>query len=290
MAQEGVEDNREVADPEAQQWEGWGTALKPAWEPIIVARKPLSGTVATNVLEQGTGGLNIDASRVGDNPGWSYPNGPGGSEPHHMQRGETKGDGNEPRHSTLGRWPANLIHDGSDEVMDVFPSAPGQQADALVDGEPRVRGNVYAQMNKYPRGREGEASADSDNNGEVGFHMQPGARRLDSGSAARFFYCAKASKADRNWGLGTASNGHPTVKPLSLMQYLVRMVTPPEGTVLDPFCGSGSTGVAAILEGFRFVGIELSDEYADIADARIASAVKERARIDALGTQESLFA
>jgi site-specific DNA-methyltransferase (adenine-specific) len=197
-----------AATPEAKQWQGWGTALKPALEPITVARKPLIGTVAENVLQHGTGAINVDGGRVGE------------------------------------RWPANFIHDGSEEATDLL------------------------------------------------------------GASARFFYCAKASKADRDEGCeklqersagecvdrveGSAGmespragagrtsgsrNHHPTVKPTDLMRYLCRLVTPPGGIVLDPFMGSGSTGKAAMLEGFAFVGIEREAEYIDIAKARIQSAV-----------------
>jgi DNA modification methylase len=164
------------ATPAAKQWQGWGTALKPALEPITVARKPFTGTVAANVLEWGTGAINVDGCRVGD--------------------------------AHAARWPANLIHDDGDEVQQVL------------------------------------------------------------GDASRFFYCAKASKADRG------ENHHPTVKPTDLMRYLCRLVTPPNGTVLDPFMGSGSTGKAAILEGFQFIGIDMTPEYVDIARARIEHAVK----------------
>ena len=161
----------------ARQWSGWGTALKPGWEPIIVARKPLCGTVAENVLRHGTGGINVDGCKVA---------GPS------------------------GRWPANVIHDGSDEVTGLFPN-----------------------------------------------------------DAARFFYCPKASRRDRDEGLEGVVNCHTTVKPTALMRYLCRLVTPPGGVVLDPFTGSGSTGKAAILEGFRFIGIEREAEYVEIARARI---------------------
>ena len=193
----------------AKQWQGWGTALKPALEPITVARKPLVGTMAENVLQHGTGAINVDGGRV---------------------------EG--------GRWPANFIHDGSEEATDLLKDS------------------------------------------------------------ARFFYCAKASKADRDAGCeklqersagecvdrveGSAGmespragagrtsgsrNHHPTVKPTDLMRYLCRLVTPPSGIVLDPFMGSGSTGKAAMMEGFAFVGIEREAEYIDIAKARIQSAV-----------------
>lgn len=195
----------------ARRWHGWGTALKPAYEPIIVARKPLVGTVAANVLEHGCGGLNIDGCRVGTEPRPLI-------ESKSERSGNAFGDGlNGSRaagETTTGRWPANFIHDGSDEVVGLMP-------------EP----------------------------------------------AARFFYCAKASKADRNEGLeADTRNHHPTVKPTDLMRYLCRLVTPPGGTVLDPFCGSGSTGKAAALEGFNFVGIEQDADYIDIATARIEHA------------------
>ena len=195
----------------ARQWQGWGTALKPALEPITVARKPLVGTVAANVLEHGTGALNIDGCRVGwpdgkvpeiGTPAWGGPAKKLTAVP--GQDGETV-ERAEPNQA--GRWPANLIHDGGDEVAQLL------------------------------------------------------------GDAARFFYCAKASKSDRG-----ADNIHPTVKPTDLMAYLCRLVTPPGGVVLDPFMGSGSTGKAAVREGFSFIGCELSSEYIDIAKARIAAA------------------
>ena len=232
----------------ARQWDGWGTALKPALEPITVARKPLVGTVAANVLRNGTGAINVDGCRVGQ------------------------------------RWPANLIHDGSDEVVGLFPNTTSGSRKA---GRHVVAGG---------QGRYGEF-AEGDLPEVIG----------DSGSAARFFYCAKASKADRDEGCeglpqtikqsvahgdkrhGTLpytnepreikprprSNHHPTVKPTALMRYLCRLVTPPNGIVLDPFMGSGSTGKAAILEGFRFLGIEREADYIEIARARIEAASRE---------------
>jgi DNA modification methylase len=267
-------------------WQGWGTALKPAHEPIVVARKPFKGTVANNVLEYGTGALNIDDCRV---PG----------EPPHHNYGRTSGNksfvgaSDTPFNTPdLGRWPANLIHDGSDEVVALFPQAPGQIADISNNSESRKNQNCYGSM---VRGRSGEPSADSGNEGAVGFKMKPGTRRLDSGSAARFFYCAKASRKDRHEGVDdpgpqfkhgatlrhvenaeTKGNNHPTVKPTELMRYLCRLVTASGGVVLDPFMGSGSTGKAAILEGFRFIGIELSQEYINIAEARINHAIATR--------------
>jgi site-specific DNA-methyltransferase (adenine-specific) len=208
---ERTEKGEPITD-EAREWLGWGTALKPAWEPIALARKALSGTVAANVLSHGAGAISIDGTRI-----------PASNE-------------HEPN-----RWPANIVHDGSDEVLAAFP---------------------------------------------------------DNGASARFFYCAKASRKDRDEGLEGAqkatisdgpaiaadnayqrgitlrANTHPTVKPTDLMRWLCRLVTPPGGVILDPFMGSGSTGKAALLEGFRFIGVEREDEYMPIAQARIAAALR----------------
>lgn len=244
----------------ALEWEGWGTALKPALEPITVARKPLIGTVAENVLEYGTGALNIDGCRIPAEPRAPITGRGGMPARHNVDEPRSPGVVAQPH--DLGRWPANLIHDGSDEVLEAFPQAPGQLADASSSSSRKTQ-NVYGAMR---RGRGDEPSADSENDGAVGFKMRPGARRLDAGSAARFFYCAKASGADRGEG-----NTHPTAKPTDLMRYLCRLVTPPGGVVLDPFMGSGSTLKAAELEGFGAIGIELSADYVDIARRRIAS-------------------
>jgi site-specific DNA-methyltransferase (adenine-specific) len=220
--------------------QGWGTALKPAHEPICMARKPLIGTVAANVLAHGTGAINIDGCRVGSGAGTNLT----ASE-----------------HNEAGRWPANLIHDGSDEVLSAFPDAPGQLANASTNGEARKTQNVYGSMR---RGRGDEPSATSDNAGHVGFKMKPGERRLDAGSAARFFYCAKASKSERG-----ADNKHPTVKPIKLGQYLARLICPKGGTLVDIFAGSGSFGVAAKLEGFDFLGFDTDVESVTVGNARI---------------------
>jgi site-specific DNA-methyltransferase (adenine-specific) len=226
---------------EAKQWQGWGTALKPAHEPIVLARKPLEGTVANNVLTYGVGGINIDGTRVGTEGGTKLTVENNDKDLFAPGSGKlTRGYGEVV--DGLGRFPANFIHDGSDEVNELL-------------GEP-----------------------------------------------ARFFYCAKANKRDRNEGCdefqerqvvtfatanGTSGkpssisegrdtknrNHHPTVKPTDLMQYLCRLITPPNGTILDPFLGSGSTGKAAMYEGFNFVGIELTEEYLPIAKARIEFAL-----------------
>jgi site-specific DNA-methyltransferase (adenine-specific) len=250
VAAESFESEKQVAETApatdaARQWSGWGTALKPAYEPVIVARKPLVGTVAENVLTHGTGAINVDGCRVGTAKGVpasgasksnnGYQGGWGGNE------GRENGTGFDPN---LGRWPANLIHDGSEEVVGLFPNVKaGVAVQRNRDGG--VHNAIYGAFRK--------PSCD-----DVGF--------ADSGSAARFFYCAKASKADRG-----SDNKHPTVKPTDLMRYLCRLVTPPGGLVLDPFTGSGSTGKAAILEGFRFIGIEREAEYVEIAKARIGA-------------------
>jgi DNA modification methylase len=268
----------------ARQWDGWGTALKPALEPITIARKPLVGTVAQNVMQHGTGALNIDGCRVGtlaptttrganalgrmNDDGWTPSDDGQRVDPH-----------------PAGRWPANLIHDGSEEVMTLFPMTESGSRRA---GKHRVAGG---------QGRYGEFAV-----GELPEIVG------DSGSAARFFYCAKASRSDREDGLESDSgtlqqsvafgqrkhgtlpytkeireqnprprvNTHPTVKPTDLMRYLCRLVTPPNGVVLDPFMGSGSTGKAAMLDGFRFVGIEREADYIEIARARIEAAQRSR--------------
>lgn len=214
---------------------GLGTALKPAHEPICVARKPLVGTVAANVLAHGTGALNIDGCRVGEESTRRTSNAGTNGE------GWGMGKSAHVNGSDAGRWPANLIHDGSDEVLALFPQA--KSGGNVSGAEPsRVTNGIYGDF------------AD-----RVAFNGY-----ADSGSAARFFYCAKASKSDRG-----PNNTHPTVKPLALMQYLCCLVTPPGGHVLDPFAGSGSTVVAALREGFRVTGIELLADHADIMEGRI---------------------
>lgn len=223
--------NRTIQAYKSQnEWNGWGTALKPANEPICLARKPLVGTVAENALQYGTGGLNIDGCRVGYiNEADEKSSIPGSLNSN--QKNSMFGIGEGHKHNNEGRWPANVIHDGSDEVVELLTNA------------------------------------------------------------ARFFYSAKVSKSERNagcdgmtvdekeyrwnkageWTNATtkARNHHPTVKPIDLMRYLCKLITPPGGIVLDPFMGSGSTGCAALLDGFKFIGMELDDEYFKIAEARI---------------------
>lgn len=224
--------------------EGWGTALKPAMEPITVARKPMVGTVAANVQWYGTGAMNIAASKIGADPitvkGYRGANGQtweaGGMLAANVVR--------EPTQHT-GRWPANLIHDGSEEVLTLFPDSRSGAVKAGTLGGHSENREVYGEY--------------------MGYEM-PGIE-ASSGSAARFFYCAKASTSERGEG-----NTHPTVKPLSLMRYLCRLVTPPGGTVLDPFMGSGTTGLAAQAEGFDFIGIEREPGYFEMARDRLAHA------------------
>ena len=270
----------------AKEFAGFGTALKPSIEPIVVARKPLSEkTIAKNVLEWGTGGINIDSCRVeyqGEaDKASAIPQGrittKVGEFAGRTQGGGTDNELNKEdwKKKMSGRFPANFIHDGSDEVVSKFPKTK--------KGSDKKRNRNVV----------GSFGMPNDNTPEY----------ADSGSASRFFYCAKASKKDRNEGLedfeevnkntlnsygdqsgiaqsdganrvgdkgsSKSANFHPTVKPTALMQYLVRLVTPVGGTVLDPFMGSGSTGKACVLEGFDFIGIELDPEYCKIAEARI---------------------
>jgi site-specific DNA-methyltransferase (adenine-specific) len=267
------------ASDDARRWQGWGTALKPSHEPIVLARKPLDGTVAETVLTHGTGALNIDGCRV---PGEvaSKPQPLLGkaidNRIYYFRTGV--GRNGQMSNNKAGRWPANFIHDGSDEVLELFPetrSGAHTKSSEWKDSSTRTASSFVRGMSGKERSYRSEAS---------------------SGSAARFFYCAKASRAEREAGLddfnpkresdriaddlpggdnprnrtNTARrNHHPTVKPIALMRYLIRLVTPPNGVVLDPFTGSGTTGIAARLDGFKFVGIEQSAEYADIAQARI---------------------
>jgi site-specific DNA-methyltransferase (adenine-specific) len=228
------------ATPEAQQWAGWGTALKPALEPITLARKPFPGTVAANVLEHGTGALNVDGCRVeGQWSTWKKKDGTVSeqNQDSHAIYGQGMGDVRNPEHPS-GRWPANLIHDGSDEVVGLFPESQDG-----VTGKRNKNGSMF----------------------DMGAHDHWGGYG-SSGSAARFFYTAKATKAERQ---GVT---HPTVKPLDLMAYLCRLVTPPGGTVLDPFMGSGTTIKAAISEGFNAIGIERDPAYFAMAEHRMNGA------------------
>ena len=298
MGKETTEDNKTQTTTISvtkgnSQYEGWGTALKPANEPICLARKPLSEkTVAENVLKWGTGGINIDGCRVegkldGDPNRFSKTDGGWGVKEFHK----------EPVVRNEGRFPANLILDGSEEVVSKFPDS-GKSTSSK--GHFR-KGNVVGDE-RTPTGA-----------GQFGDGAWvAGSLHNDSGSASRFFYCAKASKAERNKGLEgfeekftpasefrpnhmektlegkggnpygrwtPVKNNHPTVKPVKLMRYLCRLITPKGGTILDPFMGSGSTGIGAKLEGFNFIGIELDPEYCKIAETRIKEQIQQQTLI-----------
>lgn len=282
--------------PKGGNRDGKGTCLKPAHEPIVLARKPLIGSVAQNEAAFGTGALNIDACRVPS--GDVLRAGAGVIPMRHdpaVPRSREVDRAEMPRPD--GRWPANIVHDGSGDVVEAFPTAPGQQGDLRNHGNSRQSPN------------------------DIFGGMRPALdhpARGDSGSAARFFYCAKATKADRDEGLdafqpkafvqyqtGNGESGapsslsegretqyrntHPTVKPTTLMRWLVRLVTPEGGLVLDPFTGSGSTGKAAMLEGRRFIGCELTEEYLPVARARIAQACETAAAAAVPPDQLGLF-
>ncbi|HBR4262202.1 TPA: site-specific DNA-methyltransferase [Klebsiella pneumoniae] len=263
------------------EWEGWGTALKPAHEPIVMARKPFKATVAENMATHGVGALNIDACRI---PTGDTLTGGAGGLLSHVRDGTEPTANYEP--SADGRWPANLIHDGCDVVVSAFPDAKGQQGDLKETGKARQSQGRYGDM-ASPKAHK--------------------ARQEEEKSAARFFYCAKVTPTERDEGMerfvphsasemtggrkegsaglndpragagrtNGAKNNHPTIKPIALMKYLCRLVTPPGGTVLDPWMGSGSTGRAAIEEGFNFIGIDLNPDYVTIASARIAYSFKK---------------
>ena len=230
----------------AKQWHGYGTNLKPAVEPAVLARKPLTGTVADNVTTWGVGAINIDGCRVGTTKDVPHSTKKMPASTHTVSMpGKSDTSGHDPN---TGRWPANVILDESaGEALDVQSGWSRSSATPLN----RIKEDEFFKGKK----------------------RMPTAEHSDSGGASRFFYTAKASKAEREAGLnapdGQRANHHPTVKPIALMRYLVRLVTPKGGTVLDPFMGSGSTGCAAMCEGMDFVGIELSEEYLEIARRRI---------------------
>jgi DNA modification methylase len=257
---------------EAKPWQGWGTSLKPAHEPIVLARKPLSGTVAANVLEHGTGALNIDGCRIDGRERTEY--GLAGAT---RTRGVTYGEPSRSASfdSSAGRWPANVVLD--------------ERAAAMLDERTsHLQMGVTVNRNRDPESIKPASVYGAFRNGD-----RSDVSYGDSGGASRFYYCAKASTRERTAGLveglprcrnarkryqqdaagrwaPRAGNRHPTVKPMDLMRWLVRLVTPPGGVVLDPFAGSGTTGAAAMQEGFSFVGIERDPAYVPIARARIA--------------------
>ena len=260
-------------------WDGWGTALKPAWEPIIVARKPLVGTVARNVAEFGTGALNIDGTRIGTTK--DVPASPKRADASLHTVSLPGYDGGSGHDANVGRWPANVILDED------AAAALDAQTGTLKSGSKREYDAPNGLNQVYGKGMGGMAASVA-----------------SEGGASRFFYVAKASRSERDAGLeafpvvadethahgmkqerwpdgtlrdrvtppATRANTHPTVKPIDVMRWLCRLVTPPNGIVLDPFTGSGTTGVAAIREGFRFIGVEREAQYVEIARARIEAA------------------
>jgi site-specific DNA-methyltransferase (adenine-specific) len=240
-----------AATPDAERWQGWGTALKPAHEPIVLARKPLIGTVAANVLEHGTGALNIDGTRIGiDGPDDRTAGRPTATFGNQQTVSGGDGSGGWAAPDGLGRWPSNVLLD--ERAAEMLDEQSGESSSRI--GKPRG-------------GTPGPG---------WGIGTQVGSEYDDFGGASRFFYTAKAGRDEReghpgyrDGGVGERHNSHPTVKPIALMTWLVRLVTPPGGIVLDPFAGSGSTGVAALREGFDFIGIEREAEYVEIARARI---------------------
>lgn len=277
------------ASPEAQTWVGWGTALKPGWEPIILARKPLQGTVAQNVLTHGTGALNIDGCRITTddnlNGGGYTPRANGNAW------ADTKGMNAEGRCAQVpftqpdGRWPANVVLDeAAAKLVDQQSGELGVSSGVgAMASEGHIYGNGIGLVASVPKG-----------NDAIGYG--------DQGGASRFFYCAKPDRTERDVGCaglpaksggeatdrvddtaglnsprsgagrnGGARNIHPTVKPVDLMRWLVRLITPPKGTVIDPFMGSGTTGMACKLEQVDFVGIEREANYIQIAEQRIGA-------------------
>ena len=282
----------------AKQWDGWGTALKPALEPITLARKPLCGTVAANVQQHGTGALNIDGCRVGtevmtESRMTQTSGGVLNANGRDVENGNWKQTPNDNPAQHTGRWPANLLHDGSPDVLAGFPNSNSTKPSRNIEYgqfEQKDTNSIYA----------AGLNSSTPNRAPIG----------DTGSAARFFYCGKATKKDRDEGLegfelgpppasarstpapgrenalgNPRANSHPTVKPTAVMRWLCRLITPPGGVVLDPFTGSGSTLKAAIYEGFQCVGIEREAEYVEIAKARCARAVHD---MSCKGKQDSI--
>ena len=238
---------------DAKKWNGWGTGLKPTVEPIVMARKPVEGTVANNVLTYGTGGLNIDASRIGTEERTNLPAGnkanAGGV--YKFSNAEIDSFNGSEAITVQGRWPANVAFD--EDARKILDQQSGQ-----------IKGGTWNST----------AGARHFNNNGKPTDYETKKKDDSVGGASRFFYVAKASKQDRNEGLENLPNEHPTVKPTTLMSYLINLVTPENGTVLDPFTGSGSTGKAAVLNGFDFIGIEMTEDYVPIIEGRLRHAEK----------------
>jgi site-specific DNA-methyltransferase (adenine-specific) len=296
----------------AAAWSGWGTALKPAYEPVVVARKPLGMTVAECVLAHGTGAINVDGCRIGSESTVTERRGHSGD---HASFGS---DGRKfSRENPPGRWPANVIlqHAGGENGCVAW-----WDGDKQLGGVDCAEGCPVAELDRQsgssrsgaPRAARGKrAGGFGDVGADRGDPVPNGPQHGDAGGASRFFYVAKPSSRERDWGCedlpvrtggeatdredgsaglsspragagrkGGRRNAHPTVKPVELMRYLVRLVCPPGGTVLDPFAGSGTTGIAALAEGHDFVGVELTDEYLPVLEARVRRALREYAGVD----------
>ena len=333
-----------ITTKEAKQWQGWGTALKPAHEPIVVARKPISmKTVAENVLTYGTGAINIDASRVGytnetDNRVGTDFVSNGGDASNNSNDNQVPNKHYVQMYKATGRFPANLIisHNPDCQLTGTVTdniTLNGQGNDKLFHGnfngghnqEPKsatseiyncTEGCPFLEFPNAGKGNNGKPfnySGTEYNNKDTslfnGDKPEAPSNYNDTGTAARFFYCAKTSKSERNAGLDNLKpiktfslnaggretktaegdwddvtkrwiskpkqNFHPTVKPLTLMRYLIKLVTPPNGTVLDPFLGSGSTAVAAVLDGFNWKGCEMTEDYLPIIKGRVEHAIAE---------------
>ena len=275
------------------EYEGWGTALKPAHEPIVMARKPISEkSIADNVLKHGTGGINIDGCRVeyadeNDRSGWHKTGGGGKGYQDTSTFKIRKITPEEIQERTKdGRFPANVMHDGSEEVRKIFPKTGSKGKAKHPDTNPDFRDAgkqskekigidklSYGQTENIKR-KVRKAGSELGQSSGWNKHNNKDTEMItynDDGSAARYFYCPKVSRTERDKGLSgkKEKNSHPTVKPVELMKYLCRLVTPKGGTVLDIFMGSGSTGMAAKDEGFDFIGIEKDKEYFQIAEQRI---------------------
>lgn len=272
-----------------EEWAGWGTALKPTVEPVVMARKPFDGTIAANVLEWGTGGLNIDGSRIEAldqetlEKNWDRVQSIAAEQGRNSMNGGLKAIDLSDR-KAQGRWPANII-------LDEYTAGLLDEQSGMSKSFVSERGNINI----------GNMAGYGDTKGQVIDGTSTKRGHDDSGGASRFFYVAKASKKDRNEGLddlpkkqvefgghgnnesdgmtqqlihAPRANFHPTVKPTALMEYLIKLVTPPNGIVLDPFTGSGSTGKAALLNGYQFIGIELTEEYLPIIEGRLTHAMQ----------------
>ena len=253
-------------DKGTSEWEGWGTALKPAMEPITIARKPLSEkTVAKNVLKWGTGGINIDGCRVGNEElsyrATSYKDAKTGEFSNQSKINYTTGN-----KIVQGRFPANFIHDDSEEVVSLFPDSKGQQGNIKGTEPSDVTKEIYGKFNQ----------------------RFSSIKRNDLGSASRFFYCAKTSKSERNKGCEEleTTNNHPTVKPIKLIEYLIKLVSRENSIVVDPFIGSGTTAVACKNLNRNFIGIELDEEYCKIANKRLNETEE---RIEEESKQKTVF-